>query len=478
LLRIDKKLLTLLISRVLQVIIAFLSIRIATRYLEASEMGNYYLIISIVLLYILFLINPIGWYIVRYTHKWYKEKRILNIYFIYNFYIILMSFISLGLTYILYQFGIGNNIDIFYFIIVISLYIFFNTWNQTIIPSINLLGNTISFAIFTISTQILALLLSFLCIKYLEAKGIFWFFGQIMGFGVVAIFSLIYFIKKIQANFDLKDIINSIQLSNIKNIAKFSWPLLVGAFLMWIQTQSYSIIIDKYIGAEFLGYLGVGFALAFAISASFEAILIQYAYPIIYKNMDNKDKFQNVINDIFNLFALIYFLLAIFVSYFAIYFMTIVVDVKYYSSYIYTIFGIWISLFRILSNIIVNIASAKLNNEKLIFPYIVGSSLSVIGVFISMQFENYQYFIPFSLLLASLCGFITMFFEMNKLVKIKIKFKLYITVLLYSIPFMIGICFYQFAHIIEYSLIITILFGIYFLFVIYILNKKVGVKFE
>jgi len=153
-----------LISRVLQVIIAFLSIKIATRYLESSEIGNYYLIISIVLLYILFLINPIGWYIVRYTHKWYKEKRILNIYFIYNFYIILMSFISLELTYILYQFGIGNNIDIFYFVMFISLYIFFNTWNQTIIPSINLLGNTISFAIFTIFTQILALLLSFLCI--------------------------------------------------------------------------------------------------------------------------------------------------------------------------------------------------------------------------------------------------------------------------------------------------------------------------
>jgi len=462
-------------SRILQVIITFLSIKIVTKYLEVSEMGNYYLIMSIVGLYGFFFINPIGQYINRYTHKWYKEKRILNIYFIFNFYVILMSFISLVLTYILYQFGIGNNIDTFYFIIFISLYVFFNTWNQTIIPMINLLGNTIEFIIFTIFTQILALVLSFLCIKYLEAKGIFWFLGQLMGFGVVAIFSLIYFIKKIQANFDLKDSINSIKISSIKSIINFSLPLSVGVLFLWMQIQSYSIIVEKYIGAEFLGYLGIGFALAFTISSSFETVVMQYIYPKIYKNMDNNN-FQNIINDIFSIIFPIYFLLAIFVSFFAIYFITIVVDIKYYNSYIYTIFGIWISFFRMLTNLVSNIANAKISTKKLIFPYATGGILSAVGVFISTQFENYQYFILFSLLLASLCGFITMFFEMNKLVKIK--FKLYITVILYSTPFMIGIYFYPFAHIIEYSLIITILFGIYFLFVIYMLNKKVGVKFE
>jgi len=475
---INKELILLLISRILQVVIAFLSIQLLTRYLKVSEMGNYYLIMSIVGLYGFFLINPIGQYINRYTHKWYKENRILNIYFIFNFYVILMSFVALGLTYILYQFGIGSNINLFYFIIFICLYVFFNTWNQTIIPMINLLGNIVPFIVFTIFTQILALFLSFLCIKYLELKAIFWFLGQVMGFGIVAIFSLVYFINKIQANFYLKDIINSIKISSIKSIIKFSLPLSVGVFFLWMQIQSYSIIVEKYIGAEFLGFIGVGFALAFTISSSFETIVMQYIYPKIYKNMDDKSKFQNIINDIFNLISPIYFLLALFVSFFATYFITIVVDVKYYSSYMYTIFGIWISFFRMLTNLVSNIANAKLNTKKLILPYAVGGILSIIGVFISIQFENYQYFIPFSLLLASLCGFIVMFLKMNKLVKIKIKFKFYITVVLYSIPFMIGIYFYKFAHIIEYALIITILFGIYFLFIIYMLSKKIGVKFE
>ncbi|MDX4035710.1 hypothetical protein Q6A69_05160, partial [Aliarcobacter skirrowii] len=78
---INKELLVLIIGRVLQIIIALLSIKIATKYLEPIEMGNYYLIMSIVGLYGFFLINPVGQYINRNTHRWYEEKKIMNVFF-------------------------------------------------------------------------------------------------------------------------------------------------------------------------------------------------------------------------------------------------------------------------------------------------------------------------------------------------------------------------------------------------------------
>ena len=119
---INKELLILIIGRVLQIIIALVSIKIATKYLEPIEMGNYYLIMSIVGLYGFFLINPVGQYINRNTHRWYKEKKIINIFFIFNFYVVFMFFISFILTYLLYKVGIGNSIEMFYFILFVSLY--------------------------------------------------------------------------------------------------------------------------------------------------------------------------------------------------------------------------------------------------------------------------------------------------------------------------------------------------------------------
>ncbi|MDN5130740.1 lipopolysaccharide biosynthesis protein [Aliarcobacter butzleri] len=475
---INKELLILIIGRVLQIIIALLSIKIATKYLEPIEMGNYYLIMSIVGLYGFFLINPVGQYINRNTHRWYEEKKIMNVFFVFNFYIVLMSFISFIFTYLLYKVGIGNSIEMFYFILFVSLYIFFNTWNQTIIPMINLLENRVSFILFTIGTQIIGLLLSIYFINYFDFKGIFWILGQVFGFGLFAIFALLYFIRKIQNDFNISNSFRMIKYDNIKSVLKFSLPLSFGVLFLWMQTQSYGIIIEKYISAEFLGYFGVGIALAFAISSAFETVVMQYLYPMMYKNMKDESKFKNTINDILNLIVPIYFLLALFVSFLSFYFIKILVDAKYYDTYIYTIFGIWIAFFRMSSNMIANIAHAKIDTKKLIFPYAVGGILSVVGVLIVTQFENYKTLASIALLFASFIGFITMYFKMNKLVKINLEIKIFLMIFLYSLPLLISIYFYEYSYQLKYSLIILTVYGIYFLFVMYMIIKKRGVLVE
>lgn len=475
---INKELLILIIGRVLQIIIALLSIKIATKYLEPIEMGNYYLIMSIVGLYGFFLINPVGQYINRYTHQWYEAKKLMNVFFVFNFYVIFMSFISFILTYLLYKLGIGNSIEIFYFILFVSLYIYFNTWNQTIIPMINLLGNRISFILFTIGTQVIGLLLSVYFINYFDFKGIFWILGQVIAFGLFAGFAWLYFIRIIQNNFDISSSFKMIRYNNIKNILKFSLPLSFGVLFLWMQTQSYGIIIEKYIGAEFLGYFGVGISLAFAISSAFETIVMQYLYPMMYKNMEDESIFKSTINDILNLIIPIYFLLALFVSFLSFYFINFLVDAKYHDVYIYTVFGIWIAFFRMSANMIANIAHAKLNTKKLILPYAVGGILSLVGTFVASQIENYNYFVPFILLLASFMGFVAMFFRMNKLVEIHLEFKIFLIVLLYSLPLLISTNFYEYSYQIEYSLGVLAVYGIYFLFVMYKIIKKRGIIVE
>lgn len=470
--RVNNELLILIIGRVLQIIIALVSIKIVTKYLEPSEMGNLYLLMSIVSFYGLFLVNPIGQYINRYTHQWYEEKNILGVLFIFNVYLLLVCLCSVGITYALYHSGIGNGIELLYFTLVIALFIYFSSWNQTIIPMINMLEGRIVFVLFTLLTQILTLISAVYFINSWEEKGVVWFFGQIISLGVVAVLALIYFTKKMQSDFNIVNISSMIEVESFRNILKFSLPLSVGVLFLWMQTQSYGIIIEKYIGAEYLGYFGVGIAISLAISGAFESVIMQYLYPAMYKSMKDENKFETTITDILNLVIPIYFLLAIFVSIFAVYIMSVLVDAKYHDSYIYLIFGIWIAFFKMSANMIANIAHAKLKTKKLIFPYIIGGVLSVCGVILAAQSVLYQYLIPIALLLASALSFLAMFIWMNKLINIRLQFKILGCVILYSVPFLAGLLFYEYAHVLEYSSLVIIGFGAYFLYVLYMLIKK------
>jgi len=476
-LKINSELSILIVGRVLQILIALISIKVATKLLDASELGNLYLILSIVGFFSLFLVNPIGQYINRKTHQWHEEANLINVLYVFNIYIIALSIFSIFITYTLYNLSIGNNIDLTYFICFIVLFIYFTTWNQTIIPMINMLGGRVTFVLFTLSSQLLFLALAYLLINIFGAFGVFWFLGQVIAFGIVAIIAIIFFIKQIQNNFDFTLAHKMINIENLKEVLKFSAPLSIGVLFFWVQTQSYGIIIEKYIGSEFLGYFGVGMAIALAISSAFETVIMQYLYPQMYKSMKDENKFSIMMSNILNLIIPIYFLLAIFVSIFAVYIMTILVYIKYYDSYIYTVFGVWISFFRMSSNMLANIAHATLKTKELIYPYITGGIIAVIGVTLSTNSEHYKLYIPLSLLLAGIISFVFMYIKMNRLVGIDLNIKNVFLIILYSTPLLLGFLFYNYSNNIFYSFFVVGIFGLYFLYILYMLIKK-GEKIE
>ena len=100
------------------------------------------------------------------------------------------------------QSGVGNTIELFYFILFVALFIYFNTWNQTMI---NMLEGRITFVVFTLLTQLLILIFAVYLINNWEAKGIMWFLGQVIAFGLMAFIALVFFVKKIQGNFSIKE---------------------------------------------------------------------------------------------------------------------------------------------------------------------------------------------------------------------------------------------------------------------------------
>ncbi|CAH8222907.1 lipopolysaccharide biosynthesis protein [Vibrio aestuarianus] len=469
---INRELSILMIGRLLQVVIALVIIKIATKLLDASEMGNLYLIANITGFFSLFLINPIGQYINRRTHQWYDESNLLNALFLYNLYVFFIALFSIVIVNFLYYFNVGNSIDLFHLSIFVAAFVYFNTWNQTIIPIINMLEKRIIFVLFTLFSQVLFLSLAYLFIRIFEVKAIFWFLGQSLALGGVAFIAFIYFIKKIQNNFSYSVVCGMVKIDNFKNIIKFSFPLSIGVFFLWMQTQSYGIIIEKYIGSEFLGFFGVGLAVATAISSSFESLVMQYIYPKMYKSMKDEKQFSDIISSTLNLIIPIYFLLAIFISFFAVFFVAILVDIKFYYSYIYTIFGAWTAFFIMSSNMMSNIAHARLKTKELVYSYAIGGVVTIVCLLGAVNSENYRWYVPLSLVLASILGFWVMFLRMNRIVKVKLKSENFYLVLFYSIPFTTSAFFYSHSKNFFYSICIAAVFGIYFLYILSILIKK------
>lgn len=476
--KINKELSILIVGRVLQIIIALVAIKLATKALNAIEMGNFYLILSIVTFFSLFFINPIGQYINRKTHEWYDNNMLLNIFFIYNIYILFISLFSIAIVSFLYHFGIGKGMDLFYLTIFVALYIYFNTWNQTIIPMINMLEKRIAFVVFTILSHISFLVLAILFINLFGELALFWFLGQIAGFGIISLFALSYIFFFLTKHFSLTESLNLISTRNLKKVLTFILPLAISVLFFWIQSQSYNLIIEKYIGAEFLGNFGVGIAIALAISGAFETIVMQYIYPKMYKSMNDKDDFNIIISQTINLITPIYFLLAIFIAIFSVYLTVILVDTKFWDSYIYIIFGIWISFFRMSSNLLANIAHSEMQTKKLILPNFISALTVLIGIIVLCQYKYYEYTIPAMLLFSSILYYLLMYQEMNKLLKIHFKLQNMLIVMLYSIPFFFGTFFYSYSENIITSISIIFGFGLYFLYIMYILIKKEGIKFD
>lgn len=464
--RIHKELLILIIGRVLQIIILLVALRVSTKLLTPEEMGNLYLILSICSFFGFFFINPIGQYINRKTHDWHERNILLNKLYNYNYYIIVASILSTFVIYAVYNYGIANTIELKLLLFFIPLYIFFNTWNQTLIPMINMLEKRIVFTIFTIFTLLLCLLTSSLIIIYYEKMGIYWFIGQIIGFGIMSLVALIYFYKYVDKYINLSLAHSWIRINNIRKILAFSFPLAISVFFVWMQSQSYRIVIEKYIGAEFLGYFGVGMAISMAISSSFEAIVMQFLYPKMYKSMKNDEEFNNIFTRIINYIIPIYFILSVFVSFLAVYLTTILVDSKYHIVYIFVIFGIWIEFFRMSSNLLSTISHSKMQTSNLIAPNFVGGLIVLIGVYIVTTYENYSFLIPLVLLFAGFVLFLLMFYKMNKLMKIQYYFSSLPKIILYSSFFGLAVLFYKYSSNIYYSIAIVFVFGIYFLWVL------------
>ena len=167
--------------------------RVATTYLPPAEMGRLSLITAAIAFYALFLVNPVGMFINRRFHSWDalgRAKYYFKLHWIYLLIVSVVAAVSLAALNQIHAFSFEFNTA--WLLILVCGSLFFNTINQTAIPSLNLLELRWLFILLTLATIGTGLVSSFLLVRAYEPTAEYWLLGFLIG---QTIFALILILR-------------------------------------------------------------------------------------------------------------------------------------------------------------------------------------------------------------------------------------------------------------------------------------------
>lgn len=470
----QRALAVLAIGRVLQVAIMLVGIRLSTHFLTAAEIGNLFVIVTITNFFGLFLINPVGQYINRFTNSWYAAGTLLNKLFVYNFYVFFVVLLSFVVVAQLPAAGIGSTIDYALFVLVVAAFIYTNTWNQTIAPMLNLLGYRVVFTLLSVSSAAAAVLLSFLLVRYYQATGIMWVLGQAGAFLLMGVASLVCFVMCVPQRMSFNLARKDFNFKGVAAVARFALPLSISVLFLWMQGQSFRLVVESFLGVEYLGYMGIGLSIAAAVGSALESLIMQWVGPVIYRQMVSAEEFPRFFSRLINFILPIYLLMAMFVSFMSVFFIEILVGEKYMPSCVFLIIGIWCEFFRIATNLLATAAHSKMNTRILILPYAVGGLGTLLGVYLSVQSSSYSVLIPIVLPVMAGLALTVMYFQINSLLSVRLKVGGFLRLFTFGCLFALAVLLYPLSNKLIYAILISGVFGVYFLSVVLFYYRKQG----
>lgn len=464
----------LVLGKLVQVLLLFVAVRIFTTFLSVKEVGNLILMLAVATFFGLALINPIGSLLNRKLNEWVQEGSVLRHFFTFNLYVVFIASIAFVTPYVLVYLNIGHSIATLSFAIVLSLFVFFNTWNQTLIPALNLLFYRKEFVFFTLLSTILYLLLSSFLVVFHQATAFWWLSGQAVGLGIGFFMALLFFLRDAipPENFTFR----KFGSKDVGGVVRFAVPLSISTLLLWTLGNVYKLIVEAEMSSEALAYIGLGLTLAVSLAGAVESLMMQVFHAHFYKGLstansqhDREEVFQEFIENTMPMITGALFVLACLSPYLV----TILADQRFASVSIFLMFGIVIELIKIFTNILGHAAHSEYKTHKNIAPYLWGSLLGVIGVFAAMSIENWQAGVVGSLILAWLVSVTLMLRSAKQLLSFKMPWKEMVYILVLLMPVAVtAIVFRGHTQDIISSILVITLSGMFSGYVLFVQYKK------
>ena len=461
-------------GKVIQMVLMFVAVKLFTTYLTDIELGNLILIMAVASFFGLALINPIGGFINRKLYSWVEQGVVLARLANFNYYVAAVAIGALVLPWLLALIGVGMSIETTWFSLVLCLFIYFNTWNQTIIPALNLLYYRKAFVIFTILSAVGYLLAAVLLVLYVDAKAQWWVLGQVTGLVIGFFVAVIFFFKALNLSFSLDAF--RLNKEGITKVFSFSLPLAGATLLMWILLNSYKLIVEARLGAEELAQVGLGLILATSISGAVESLVMQIYHAHFYKGLSGAkgvEERSHVFQRFINQTVPIVFAALMMLSIVSPYLISLLADQRFLGAYIFLMIGLLVESLRVVTNILSHAAHSEFKTKANIQPYLWGALFAAISVYFVTYLEGWQVLLPWLLFISWLITVTLMFKGMLKLLTFHFPWQRLFKTFLFMIPLaFVSWIFVNEAKSILVSLVILSTACVCFIGVVYLGYRK------
>lgn len=371
---------SILLGRAFQVLLALIMMRIATTLLPPSEFGKISIVLTTLSFFALFLVNPIGMFINRRLHAW-CAAGVSKFYLIrYVGYLLMVSIISAVVLLLLYLvFDISFDLPIGWLLLLVCGSLFFNTINQTSIPSLNMLGNSKKFILLSTTSLAASLLFASLLVLFIGPVAQYWLFGLLIGQTIFALIGTHFLFIKLNEN-NPPSPLPIISRQHLKRLFNFAWPVAIAAGLAWMQLQGYRYVIDDGLGLSELGLFVAGYGISAGLIAAFESVLTTYFQPRLYRDVSADDpsqqakawqRYATVVIPSLVLTVALCIILAPELA-------QILLGKDFQSSKNFIVWGALSEAARVLMGVYSLIAHIRMRTDWLIIPNLIGGVLSIV----------------------------------------------------------------------------------------------------
>lgn len=456
-------------GRVVQTLLALVSVKVFTAILTPSEVGNLYLLNAVLGFFGFSLVNPVGQFINRNLHRWQEEGCLLDRLFSYNIYLTALSLLSVAVIYLMhFGFSVGAGIGFSTMALFVMISLYCSTWNTTVIPALNLLQHRGSFVVLTVLTLACGLGFSLLFCEYGGRSAVSWLYGQSAAQLLMAVAGFVI-LKKVSGCRFSRAGLSVVCGGGAGVLLAFAVPLGITNIFMWSQNQSYRLIVENRLGLEALGFISLGLSIAANIANAGESILQQLHLPAFYRGIGSGDRNERVAAC--NRYAFLtipaYLSLTLFTTFLAPFILTILTNDKFSNAYPFVIFGAWIEFFRMITNVLANVAHSEMRTTKLVRPYLVGGVVTLALVWAATSDGLPRYIVPAALVLSGALTMLLMYLDMKKIMGIRVAIRMNLKAALMSIPLSAAIPMAWVTGGLVVSVVAVGIAGGYFLYVQY-----------
>lgn len=329
----------------------------------------------------LFLVNPVGQYINRFTHVWVDEGSLLSRLRRYRVWVVAAALVGAFASTIWASLQPMSWYERAFVGAAVALMVVAATANATSVYLLNMLGYRRLSVGWGVASATLALLLSSAFTHHFGV-GIAWFTGQALGMTAGAVGAIRAVHSLLPAARDARR-----PLLEAGVLRSYILPLAVSTGLMWWLLAGYRLLLEAHWGLAALGGAVVGLSLASQLWGLLESLAMQFLYPLYYRRISVGGTHDSSLafSDLLNTLGPIYLVLASATVIGVPSLLVLLVNAAYANVVPFVLLGVVVEFCRALSNVLGAAAQVDRRMDALILPYAIGALMLTIGLLLLSQ---------------------------------------------------------------------------------------------